>query len=71
MSLDEKFIPIQNCFLRSIVYGKLAGLFGYPGNPGMSTFMIFQTKKMPDFLKPTTSNLLAPIQRPETYLFDI
>jgi hypothetical protein len=37
MSLDEKFIPIRTWFYQMVesLLKKIAGLFGYPGNPGM------------------------------------
>ena len=39
MSLDEKFIPIRTGFYEMVesLFKKIAGLFGYPGNPGMPT----------------------------------
>jgi hypothetical protein len=54
MSLDEIYSD-SNCFFMrwSIVYLKTAGLFGYPGNPGMSTIYDLRMTKMLDqnFLK--------------------
>ena len=39
MSLDEKFIPIRTGFYNIVegFFQKIAGLFGYPENPGMPT----------------------------------
>jgi hypothetical protein len=39
MSLDEKFIPVRTVFYEIIgnLFKKIAGLFGYPANPGMPT----------------------------------
>ena len=39
MSLDEKFIPIRTGIYNIVenLFEKIAGLFGYPNNPGMST----------------------------------
>ena len=39
MSLDEKFIPVRTVFYQIVdnFFKKIAGLFGYPGNPGMPT----------------------------------
>jgi hypothetical protein len=54
MSLDEKFIPIRTVFYEMVdSLFKKAGLFGYPGNPGMSTIYDLRMTKMLDqnFLK--------------------
>jgi hypothetical protein len=39
MSLDEKFIPVRTGFYEMVdsFFKKIAGLFGYPENPGMPT----------------------------------
>jgi hypothetical protein len=39
MSLDEKFIPVRTAFYEIVgnFFKKIAGLFGYPKNPGMPT----------------------------------
>ena len=74
MSLDEKFIPIRTGFyqITDILFKKLAGLFGYPGNPGMSTIY-----DLPDeasvrsrFLEnlPSHQTFWPPIQRPENWV---
>lgn len=73
MSLDEKFIPIRTIFYEMVdsLFKKLAGLFGYPGNPGMST--IYDLPNEADvrskFLEnlPSHRTFWPPIQRPETW----
>ena len=73
MSLDEKFIPIRTSFYQMVdsLFKKLAGLFGYPANPGMST-----SYDLPDeasmrskFLEnlPLHQTFWPPIQRPENW----
>jgi uncharacterized protein YggT (Ycf19 family) len=73
MSLDEKFIPIRTAFYEMVesLFQKIAGLFGYPENPGMST-----SYDLPDegsvrskFLEnlPSHRTFWPPIQRPETW----
>ena len=73
MSLDEKFIPIRTGFYQMIdsLFKKLAGLFGYPANPGMPT-----SYDLPDeaslrsrFLEnlPVHQTFWPPIQRPENW----
>ena len=73
MSLDEKFIPIRTGVYQIVdsLFKKLAGLFGYPGNPGMSTVY-----NLPDeaslrskFLEnlPVHQTFWPPIQRPENW----
>ena len=39
MSLDEKFIPVRNAIYEIVEksFQTIAGLFGYPKNPGMPT----------------------------------
>ena len=74
MSLDEKFIPIRTGFyqIADILFKKLASLFGYPVNPGMSTIY-----DLPDeasvrsrFLEnlPSHQTFWPPIQRPENWV---
>jgi hypothetical protein len=43
MSLDDKFAPIRTAFYESVedLFQKLAGLFGYPKNPGLPTIPNF------------------------------
>ena len=73
MSLDEKFIPIRTGFYQTVdsFFKKLASLFGYPANPGMST-----AYHLPDeasirsrFLEnlPLHQTFWPPIQRPENW----
>lgn len=73
MSLDEKFIPVQITFYQLISNSlkKIAGLFGYPENPGMPTAYDIPTKsyvrsKFLDNL-PVHRTFWPPIQRPETW----
>lgn len=73
MSLDEKFIPIRTAFFQMIesLFQKIAGLFGYPGNPGMPTLYDFpdETYARSQFLDnlPLHKTFWPPIQRPETW----
>ena len=73
MSLDEKFIPIRTGFYQMVesLLKKIAGLFGYPGNPGMPTAYDFQTEAdaRSNFLEnlPSHQTFWPPIQRPETW----
>ena len=73
MSLDEKFIPIQTGFsnMVDIFFQKIAGLFGYPGNPGMPTAYQISDEgglrsKFIESL-PSHKTFWPPIQRPETW----
>ena len=73
MSLDEKFIPLRNTFYDIIenLFTKVAGLFGYPDNPGMSTIPNISSKlnlrsQFIDSL-PKHQTAWPPIQRPETW----
>ena len=73
MSLDEKFIPIQSTFYQLIsnFFKKVAGLFGYPENPGMPTAYDISTQSYArsKFLEglPVHRTFWPPIQRPETW----
>ena len=78
MSLDEKFIPIRNAFYQMVesLFQKVAGLFGYPGNPGMPTVYDLPNYDLPNgdyarskFLEnlPSHRTFWPPIQRPETW----
>ena len=73
MSLDEKFIPIRTVFYEMVdsLFKKLAGLFGYPGNPGMSTSYDLPNEAdvRSKFLEnlPSHRTFWPPIQRPETW----
>ena len=73
MSLDEKFIPVRTAVyeITGNVFQKLAGLFGYPTNPGMPTISDLSTDlyARTEFLDnlPTHRTFWPPIQRPETW----
>ena len=73
MSLDEKFIPVQNAFYGIIgnFFKTIARLFGYPTNPGMPTFFdlpsdLYARSRFLDNL-PTHRTSWPPVQRPETW----
>lgn len=75
MSLDQKFIPIRTAIyeISENFFKKLAGLFGYPENPGMPT--IYISEKLDEsyarleFFEslPTHETHWPPIQTPETW----
>src|SRR6476646_1451369 len=46
MSLDEKFAPVLTIFSQMVgnFFQKVAGFFGYPGNPGMPLTPDFETE---------------------------
>lgn len=73
MSLDEKFIPIRNAVYQIIenFFKKIAGLFGYPENPGMPIIyeMPNETYARSQFFDnlPTHKTYWPPIQQPETW----
>jgi uncharacterized protein YggT (Ycf19 family) len=73
MSLDEKFIPIRTAFYQIVesLFKKLAGLFGYPENPGMSTVygLSDEASLRSQFLEnlPLHQTFWPPIQRPENW----
>ena len=73
MSLDEKFIPIRTGFsmLVDSLFKKIAGLFGYPGNPGMLTVYDLSDEAAirSKFIENLSSHrtFWPPIQRPETW----
>ena len=73
MSLDEKFIPIRTAFYQMVesFFKKLAGLFGYPANPGMSTVydLSDEASVRSKFLEnlPSHQTFWPPIQRPENW----
>ena len=76
MSLDEKFIPVRSAFydLVSNFFKTIAGLFGYPRNPGMPTISdlpsnLYSRSTFIDNL-PTHRTSWPPVQRPETW-FDM
>ena len=76
MSLDEKFIPVRNAFYEVVgnFLKKVAGLFGYPENPGMPTISdlptdLYSRSKFLDNL-PRHKTFWPPVQRPETW-FDM
>nr|ULD16167.1 hypothetical protein [Cylindrotheca closterium]ULD16256.1 hypothetical protein [Cylindrotheca closterium] len=73
MSLDEKFIPIRIAVYQIIenFFKKIAGLFGYPQNPGMP--MIYEMPNETYMKSQSFDNLpihktyWPPIQQPETW----
>ena len=73
MSLDEKFIPIRTGFSTMVdsLFKKIAGLFGYPGNPGMPTVNNISDEGAlrSKFIENLSSHrtFWPPIQRPETW----
>ena len=73
MSLDEKFIPIRTAVyqITENFFKKLAGLFGYPQNPGMPTVyeMPNETYVRSEFFDtlPIHKTYWPPIQQPETW----
>ena len=73
MSLDEKFIPIRNLVYQvtESFFKKIAGLFGYPQNPGMPTIyeMPNETYVRSQFFDnlPIHKTYWPPIQQPETW----
>ena len=73
MSLDDKFIPIRTGFYQMVenFFQKIAGLFGYPGNPGMSTVydLSDEASVRSRFLEnlPSHRTFWPPIQRPENW----
>jgi uncharacterized protein YggT (Ycf19 family) len=73
MSLDEKFIRIQTGFYQMVesLFQKIAGLFGYPGNPGMPTIyeLSDEASVRARFLEnlPSHRTFWPPIQRPENW----
>jgi uncharacterized protein YggT (Ycf19 family) len=73
MSLDEKFIPIRRGFYQIVesLFKKIAGLFGYPGNPGMLTTydLSDEASVRSRFLEnlPSHQTFWPPIQRPENW----
>ena len=73
MSLDEKFIPIRTAFYEIVSnsFKKIAGLFGYPENPGMPTFLDVpnEASTRSKFIKnlPLHQTSWPPVQRPETW----
>ena len=73
MSLDEKFIPLRNTFydITENVFTKIAELFGYPNNPGMSIIPNISSKlnSRSQFIDslPKHQTVWPPIQRPETW----
>ena len=73
MSLDEKFIPIRDTIYEIIgnFFEKIAGLFGYPQNPGMPIDYkmsqdVYTRSQFFDSL-PKHKTYWPPIQRPETW----
>ena len=73
MSLDEKFIPIRTVFYQMVenLFKKLAGLFGYPENPGIAKDynLSDEASVRSQFLEnlPAHQTFWPPIQRPENW----
>ena len=73
MSLDQKFIPIRTAIYKisENFFERIAGLFGYPENPGMPTIYQIsnQTYARSQFFEslPKHETEWPPIQRPETW----
>jgi hypothetical protein len=73
MSLDEKFSPVRNTIYEvvSTLFKKMAGLFGYPENPGMPTIyeMPSQLYARSQFINslPKHQTSWPPVQRPENW----
>ena len=73
MSLDEKFVPIRTGFYDIIenFFTKIAGLFGYPNNPGMSTISDLSNEAYSRSIffdrLPSHETFWPPVQRPETW----
>lgn len=65
MSFDEKFIPVRNAFYQIVrnFFTQVAGLLGYPKNPGMP---ISSESPFLDSL-PRHKTFWPPAQRPETW----
>lgn len=73
MSLDEKFAPVRSAFYDLIknLFEKIAGLFGYPENPGMRTVSnisdeIYGRSQFFESL-PKRVTYFPPAQRPESW----
>jgi hypothetical protein len=73
MSLDEKFAPVRNAIYEIVsnLFKKMAGLSGYPENPGMPTIYempsdLYARSKFIDSL-PKHQTQWPPLQRPETW----
>ncbi len=76
MSLDEKFVSVRTAFYDLVgnCFQTIAGLFGYPLNPGMPTMENipsdqYARSRFLDSL-PTHRTYWPPVQRPETW-FDM
>ena len=76
MSLDEKFVSVRTAFYDLVgnFFQTIAGLFGYPLNPGMPTMENipsdqYARSRFLDSL-PTHRTYWPPVQRPETW-FDM
>ena len=73
MSLDEKFAPVRNTIYEVVsnLFKKMAGLFGYPENPGMPTIYempseLYARSQFIDSL-PKHQTYWPPVQRPENW----
>ena len=69
MSLDDKFIPVRTVFYNIVegFFQKIAGLFGYPENPGMPTISKFSNESYVIDTLPSHQTFWPPMQRPETW----
>ncbi len=73
MSLDKKFAPVRNTIYEVVsnLLKKMAGLFGYPENPGMPTIYVmpsdlYARSQFIDSL-PKHQTSWPPVQRPESW----
>lgn len=73
MSLDEKFVPVRNSFYDIVknFFTKIAGLFGYPNNPGMPTIRDLSDEAYSRSIffdkLPRHETFWPPVQRPGTW----
>ena len=69
MSLDDKFIPVRTVFYNIVegFFQKIAGLFGYPENPGMPTISKLSNESYVIDTLPSHQTFWPPMQRPETW----
>ena len=71
MSLDEKFIPIRTGYYEMVdsIFKRIAGLFGYPENPGMPAIYDLLNDPESKFMDnlPSHRTFWPPIQRPQTW----
>jgi len=73
MSLDDKFIPVRTSIYKivEIFFEKIAGVFGYPENPGMPISYNIENEAYArsQFFEslPKHKSYWPPMQRPETW----